>query len=128
MPETDSPPVTVLVVDDYEDIRQLLRFMLETCGYLVLEAENGQTALDLACERCPDLILMDVDMPVLDGLSATRRLRETEGVRHIPVIIITAHSHEQYRPAAFAAGCTEFHSKPINFDDLVLMMHRCMAT
>ena len=86
---------TIIVVDDCADIREMLRFMLERRGYLVLEAENGQAAVELAKQECPDLILMDLHMPVLDGLSATRLLRELDELCDVPIIAVSAHARER---------------------------------
>jgi CheY-like chemotaxis protein len=109
---------TVMVVDDNEDLREMLRFMVERLGYTVVEAENGLEAIDIASRRCPDLILMDLSMPVMDGIEATRLLREIEDMCHIPIIAISANRKEQSQDAALAAGCNEYLTKPVNFHQL----------
>ncbi len=127
MAEHSSRKHTIIIADDCEDIRLMMRLMLEVRGYLVLEAENGAAAIELALRNRPDLILMDIDMPVLDGLSATKRLRDTEELRHIPVIVVTANAPEKCRTEVFAAGCNEFLSKPINFGVLDRLMQNLLT-
>lgn len=110
--------LTVMVVDDNEDLREMLRYMVERLGYRVVEAENGHEAIEIARHRCPDMILMDLNMPVLDGLAATRLLREIETVSHVPIVAISANRREQSQAAALAAGCNEYLTKPVNFHQL----------
>jgi two-component system cell cycle response regulator DivK len=108
----------IMVVDDNEDLREMLRFMVERLGYQVVEAENGRVAIEIARRRCPDLILMDLSMPVMDGLAATRLLREIEHMCKVPIIAISANRREQSQADAFAAGCNEYMTKPVNFHQL----------
>ena len=110
--------LTVMVVDDNEDLREMLRYMVERLGYRVVEAENGREAIELARHKCPDLILMDLSMPVMDGFAATRRLRQIEEVSHVPIVAITANRKEQSQADALAAGCNEYLTKPVNFHQL----------
>lgn len=110
--------LTVMVVDDNEDLREMLRFMVERLGYQVVEAENGREAVEIARRRCPDLILMDLSMPVMDGFAATRLLREIEDMCHVPIVAISANRREQSQTDAFAAGCNEYLTKPVNFHQL----------
>jgi two-component system, cell cycle response regulator DivK len=105
----------IMVVDDDADIRLMMRVLLEDDGYCVLEAENGQRAVEIAERGCPDLILMDLSMPVLDGFAATRRLRELTDLCHVPIIAITAHDTPEHRTNASAAGINEYLTKPIDF-------------
>ncbi|MDQ3258344.1 MAG: response regulator [Acidobacteriota bacterium] len=114
----------VMVVDDLTETRLLLRKLLEESGWRVVEAVNGRDALEVAAHTQPALILMDLNMPVLDGFSATLHLRGVEGMRHVPVIAITAHDSEEFRAAARAVGCAEFVVKPIDFDRLTILMER----
>lgn len=109
---------TVMVVDDNEDLREMLRFMVERLGYTVVEAENGHEAIEIARRKCPDLILMDLCMPVMDGFATTRLLREIEDMCHVPIIAISANRKEQSQDAALAAGCNEYLTKPVNFHQL----------
>lgn len=114
MPENNGAGPTVIVVDDCADIRDLLRYTLEMRGCCVLEAENGREAVELAQRECPNLILMDLNMPVLDGLAAARILRGLAGMCDVPIIAISANGIESHRAAAFAAGCNEYLTKPVD--------------
>lgn len=107
----------VLVVDDYEDTRDLIRFLLEMYGYEVSEATNGIEALESVNRQVPDLILMDISMPRMDGLTAARKIRSQPRFAKLPIIAITAQS-EGFRKPAMEAGCDALISKPIDIDDL----------
>jgi CheY-like chemotaxis protein len=109
---------TILVVDDFDDTRLLLRTWLERKGYRVVEAENGIEAVRQAENACPDLIIMDVEMPELDGLEATRQIRSVAELKDIPVVAVSAYGAEQFRSEALAAGCNEYVSTPFEPDDL----------
>ncbi|MBA2727313.1 MAG: response regulator [Parachlamydiaceae bacterium] len=108
---------TILVAEDIEDSRQLMKVVLEMFGYIVIEAENGQQAVKSAAELHPDLILMDMSMPILDGLSATKAIRKFNGKTKIPIIAVTAFG-KQYYDLAIEAGCNDLISKPVDFDTL----------
>jgi CheY-like chemotaxis protein len=127
MLENNGVAPTVIVVDDCEDIRQVLRYVLEGRGCRVLEAENGLAAVELARRECPDLILMDLNMPVLDGLAATRLLRGLDGLCGVPVIAISAYPKESCQADAYAAGCNEYISKPVDFDELGYLLNSLLA-
>jgi len=101
---------TVLIVDDFDDTRLLLRTWLERRGFRVVEAENGLQAIDQADTELPDLIIMDMQMPGLDGLSATRRIRKSHD--SVPILAVSAYGAEQYRELALAAGCNDYVSTP----------------
>lgn len=105
----------VLVVDDNEDTRFLLRAVLERRGLEVMEAEDGEQAIQAAERFWPDLILMDGSLPRLDGLSATRRIREHESLRQVPIIFLSGHATSDFRASALAAGCDDYLIKPIDF-------------
>ncbi|HEY0098696.1 MAG TPA: response regulator [Pyrinomonadaceae bacterium] len=107
---------SILLVEDFEDSRYMMRMLLEMSGYRVLEAADGRRAVELAREECPDLVLMDLSLPVLDGLSATREIRRMDNISNLPVIALTAHGTEEFQDAALTAGCDEFVTKPIDFD------------
>ncbi|HZG50600.1 MAG TPA: response regulator [Pyrinomonadaceae bacterium] len=106
---------TVLVVDDSGDIRELIRMMLQMKNCLVVEAVNGQEAVELAPQVCPNLILMDLSMPVLDGYEATRRIKAQNKMQDIPIVAVSAFCDVENRHKAVAAGCIECVSKPIDF-------------
>ena len=102
----------ILVVEDQEDNRRILRDMLTNAGYEVIEADNGGEALPSATANHPDLILMDIQLPVLDGYEATRRLKADPAVRAIPVIVITSYALSGDEGKARAAGCDDYVTKP----------------
>ncbi len=103
---------TILVVDDFDDTRLLLRTWLEKKGFRVIEAQNGRQAVVEAESARPDLIIMDVEMPELDGLSATRQIRKVEALGEVPVLAVSAYGADQFRLEALAAGCNEYLSTP----------------
>ena len=103
---------TILVVDDFDDTRLLLRTWLERRGFRVVEAEDGIEAIQLAASEAPDLIIMDMEMPQLDGLAATRRIRQLEDLRKVPIVAVSAYGADQFRALALAAGCDEYVSTP----------------
>jgi two-component system, cell cycle response regulator DivK len=107
---------TVLVVEDNEDIRRMVRVMLEASGYGVVEAKNGREAVELAPEVHPDLILMDLSMPVLDGYEATRQIHGRPDLHGVPIVAVSAHRDARQRQKALAAGCIECLGKPVDFD------------
>ena len=109
---------TILVVDDFDDTRLLLRTWLRKKGYRVIEAENGVEAIAKAQEAKPDLIIMDVEMPELDGLSATRQIRLLKDVGELPIVAVSAYGADQFREPALAAGCNEYMSTPFEPDEL----------
>ena len=116
----------VLVVEDYDDSREFIKFLLEEYGFDVVEATNGYEALEALKEQAPDLVLMDISMPVMDGLTAARRIREQKEYRTLPIIAITAQS-ENVRGPAIEAGCNALLSKPLDFDDLKPVLKRYLA-
>ena len=109
---------TILIVDDFDDTRLLLRTWLQKKGFRVVEAENGIRAVAAAESVRPDLIIMDVEMPELDGLAATRKIRELKGFEAIPIVAVSAYGADQYRDHALAAGCNEYVSTPFEPDEL----------
>ena len=118
---------TVLVVEDFDETRFMLKVLLESSGYRVLEAVNGQQAIETARREHPDLILMDIGLPVIDGFAATRRIREDARLREIPIVAVTAHTSPEYRNQAIAAGCDEYVPKPIDFDLLEKVLNRFLS-
>jgi CheY-like chemotaxis protein len=108
----------VLVVDDVIDNLVLISLDLQKCGYKVVTASNGEEAVRVASISQPDLILMDIGMPGLDGLGATRQIKDQPTVQGIPIIAVTAFSTEGFRRAAYDAGFDGYLTKPIDFDRL----------
>ena len=104
--------LTVLVVDDFDDTRLLLRTWFERRGFRVIEAENGVEAIKRAETEAPDLIIMDMQMPYLDGLSATRQIRTVKALVSVPIVAVSAYGADQFRELALAAGCNEYVSTP----------------
>lgn len=119
-------PPTVMVVEDFEDNRFMMRRLLEMSGYRVLEAINGEEAVELAEREHPSLILMDLSLPLLDGLAATRRIREVEELRQIPIVAVSAHDTADFHAEALAAGCNDYVTKPIDFDQLEALLTRLL--
>ena len=109
---------TILVVDDFDDTRLLLRTWLQKKGYRVIEAENGKQAVAKAASSQPDLIIMDVEMPELDGLSATRKIRTLANSEELPIVVVSAYGADQFRADALAAGCNEYVSTPFEPEQL----------
>lgn len=123
----DRPGATVMVVDDYADTRRVVRWMLEQKGYRVLEAGDGRQAVDAARAERPDLILMDLTMPHVDGFEAARTIRGSEGLAQVPIIAVTAHDMASSREGAHAAGCDLFISKPIDFSRLNVLIEKLLS-
>jgi CheY-like chemotaxis protein len=113
---------TVLVVDDYADTREFIRTLLEIKGCRVLEATNGQEAVDIASQTQLSFILMDLEMPVLNGFEATREILSRPSTKDIPIIAFSANCSGDRRDRASAAGCLECYQKPVEFsliDELI---------
>jgi CheY-like chemotaxis protein len=127
MGERNIGEQTVLVVEDFEDNRFMMRRLLEMSGFRVIEAVNGLQAVELAAAEQPDIILMDLSLPMLDGLAATRRIREQGGLKRVPIIAVSAHDSADFHAEALAAGCNEYVTKPIDFDRLVELLDRILA-
>ena len=116
MTEKDSRDRTILVVEDAEDARYLMRLELERLGYLVIEAEDGKRAVEMALADRPDIILMDLSLPIMDGFAATEKIRATDGLEGVPIIAVTAHQETDFRAGAKAAGFDAYVTKPIDID------------
>lgn len=118
---------TIMVVEDYDDTRLLLRQALEVKGYRVLEAINGQEAVELSMLEHPDLILMDLDLPILDGIAATQRIRQQSEMTRVPIIAVTAYPMSYTRVKAFAKGCNGYLAKPIDLTELQELVARYLS-
>lgn len=116
--KADRGQRTILVVDDFDDTRLLLRTWLQRKGFRVVEAEDGNQAIAAAESQRPDLIIMDVEMPELDGLAATRKIRELRDLRALPIVAVSAYGADQYREHALKAGCNEYVSTPFEPQEL----------
>ena len=122
-----SAPV-VMLVEDFRDTREMMRHMLETQGCRVVEASNGQEAIELSQRGGLDLVLMDLNMPVLDGFNATLRIREYEPTRDVPVVAVTAFDSVESRAAAGAVGCCDYVVKPLDVENLATLLRRLLPS
>ena len=114
----ETEPLTVLLVEDTEDNRFMMRRLLEMAGYHVIEAMNGEEAVKLAKTGSPRLILMDLSLPVIDGLAATRLIRKLPELESVPIIAVSAHDTSDFQSEAIEAGCNSYVTKPIDFNEL----------
>jgi two-component system cell cycle response regulator DivK len=124
-PQSEEP--LVLVVEDYQDAREMYCAYLQFSGYRVAEATNGLEAIEKALELMPDIILMDLALPKVDGWEATRRLKSDERTKHIPIVALTGHALSGFADGARAAGCDAFVTKPCLPDALVAEVRRMLA-
>ena len=119
---------TVLLVEDTEDNRQMMRRLLEMSGYRVVEATNGREAVEVASEQRPRIILMDLSLPFIDGLAATRRIRSLPGLRNVPIIAVSAHDTADFHSEALAAGCNAYITKPVDYSELEAVVNHLLLT
>lgn len=124
--DTESPQPLVLVVEDYQDAREMYAAYLSFSGYRVAEATNGLEAIEKTIELMPDIILMDLALPRMDGWEATRRLKLDERTRHIPIVALTGHALAGFAEGARQAGCDAFVTKPCLPDALVAEIQRML--
>jgi len=117
----------VLIVDDYPDAREMYSEYLQYSGFDVIEAENGMEALAKAADKSPDIILMDLSLPVMDGWEATRRLKADERTSAIPVVALTGHALAGISEGAMRAGCDAFVTKPCLPEDLVKEIRKVLS-
>jgi two-component system cell cycle response regulator DivK len=117
----------ILVVEDQEDNRQILRDLLGNAGYEPTEAENGEEAIAAVAKRRPDLILMDIQLPVMDGYEATRRIRTNPDLKSVPIIAVTSYALTGDEDKARAAGCNGYVSKPYSPRDLLAKVRSYLA-
>jgi CheY-like chemotaxis protein len=121
-------PQVVVVADDSEALRHIWRIGLNHSGFDVIEATTGAEALHLATRHRPAAVVMDLAMPVMDGLEATRRLKQDRRTMDLPVVMVTAHTSPEHRRAAADAGCAAFLCKPTDWDDLIAELRRVLAS
>jgi CheY-like chemotaxis protein len=117
----------VLVVEDYQDAREMYAAYLSFSGYRVAEATNGIEAIEKTVELMPDIILMDLALPRMDGWEATRRLKENERTKHIPIVALTGHALAGHAEGARQAGCDAFVTKPCLPDALLEEIQRMLS-
>lgn len=118
---------TVLLVEDTEDNRQMMHRLLEMSGYRVVEAINGREAVEVATQVRPQIILMDLSLPFIDGLAATRRIRSLPGMSKVPIIAVSAHDSADFHHEALEAGCDAYITKPIDYPQLEDTVNRLLA-
>lgn len=116
-------PKKILIAEDYADTRSFMKFLIESYGFEALEAIDGQEAVEKVREQRPDLVLMDLAMPIMDGLAATRVIRGFDEMSRLPIIAVTAHG-ESYYKQALEAGCDDLINKPLDFEALKPVLHQ----
>lgn len=116
--ETEKNEKTLLLVEDTEDNRFMMRRLLEMEGYRVVEARNGEEAVNVAKNEKPALILMDLSLPIIDGLAATKLIRRIPEFKDVPIIAVSAHDIADFQEEALTAGCNSYITKPIDFGEL----------
>jgi CheY-like chemotaxis protein len=114
MVERDSKDRTVLVVEDGEDTRLFMRLELESFGFIVFEAADGRSAVDVALREHPDVILMDLTLPLMDGFAAAKQIRKSQKLKDVPIIAVTAHQETDFRSGARESGFDAYVTKPID--------------
>jgi two-component system phosphate regulon response regulator PhoB len=117
----------ILLVEDFDDTRLMMRLWLERRGYRVIEAETGEEAITLARREAPDLIIMDVMMPGMNGLDATHRIRQYQALRETPIVAVSAYGNDEYRGLALEAGCDEYVSTPFEPSELAELITNMLA-
>jgi CheY-like chemotaxis protein len=117
----------ILVVDDAADNVAVISLALQQQGYKVVTASNGEDAVRVAEQTRPNLVLMDINLPELDGLGATRRILENEALREVPVVVVTAFGTEGFQRAAYDAGASGYLTKPIDLDRMTQLVARLLS-
>ena len=118
---------TIMLVEDSVDTRYVLSLYLQEQGYSVVTAENGEVAVEVARKNCPDLILMDLNMPLMDGLAATEQIRECQDLcKDVPILALTAYDTYGMKDAALEAGCNGYITKPMDFERLNNIVSRVL--
>ena len=119
---------TILLVEDHQEIWDFLSRRLKRRGYEVVVAQDGQEGLDKARSDKPDLLLLDMNLPVMDGWTVAQTLKGDEATKRIPIIALTAHAMSGDRDKAIAAGCDDYHAKPVDFSQLLNQVEAALAT
>jgi len=117
----------ILLVEDFDDTRLMMKMWLERHGYRVIEAETGEEAITLAQQEAPDLIIMDMMMPGMNGLDATQQIRQYQALRRTPIVAVSAYGVDEYRRLALEAGCNEYVSTPFEPTALAELITRLLA-
>jgi len=117
----------ILVVEDHADTREMLKTILEMQNFSVLEAVDGEAGLQVAVDEQPDLILMDLTLPHVDGLTATKAIRKRKDIGDVPIIFLSARAEPAGKTSAFEAGCNDYLTKPLKLDDVLLTVRRWLG-
>jgi CheY-like chemotaxis protein len=117
----------ILIAEDFDENRIALKLMLRFAGFEALEACDGRQAVEMVRSERPDLVLMDISLPVIDGLQATREIRADTEFARLPIIIVSAHDNQETTHEAFTAGGTDYISKPIDFDELKKLIEKHLS-
>jgi two-component system cell cycle response regulator DivK len=117
----------ILIIEDQEDNRVIMRDLLSSAGYALIEAVDGEEGVKLACSERPDLILMDIQLPVLDGYEATRRIRAVAELKSTPIIAVTSYALSGDEAKTRAAGCNSYVAKPFSPRELLAMVRRYLS-
>ena len=126
--DTEGEVVTVLLVEDTEDNRQMMRRLLEMSGFRVVEALNGREAVEVAAVVKPEIILMDLSLPFVDGLAATRQIRKLPGLRDVPIVAVSAHDTADFHNLALDAGCNAYVTKPVHYPELEDLVNSLLSS
>ena len=118
---------TILLVEDFDDTRLMMKMWLQRNGYLVIEAETGEEAVTIAQRELPDLIIMDMMMPGMNGLDATQQIRQYHSLDQTPIVAVSAYGADEYRKIALEAGCDEYVSTPFNPSDLAELIKELLS-
>jgi two-component system cell cycle response regulator DivK len=119
---------TILLVEDHQEIWDFLSRRLKRRGYEVVVAQDGQEGLDKARAEQPDLLLLDMNLPVMDGWTVAQELKGDEATKRIPIIALTAHAMSGDRDKAIAAGCDDYHAKPVDFSHLLNQIEAALTS
>jgi two-component system, cell cycle response regulator DivK len=126
--DKDGEVITVLLVEDTEDNRQMMRRLLEMSGFRVVEALNGREAVQVATEVKPNIILMDLSLPFVDGLAATRQIRCLPQLSDVPIVAVSAHDTADFHRMALDAGCNAYVTKPVHYPELEELVNSLLPT
>jgi two-component system, cell cycle response regulator DivK len=126
--DTEGEVVTVLLVEDTEDNRQMMRRLLEMSGFHVVEALNGREAVEVAAEVKPGIILMDLSLPFVDGLAATRQIRKLPELSDVPIVAVSAHDTADFHSLALDAGCNAYVTKPVHYPELEDLVNSLLSS
>jgi two-component system cell cycle response regulator DivK len=122
-----NSPKRVLLVEDFEDSRTGLKKLLEMEGYEVIEAADGEQAIEAAFNSKPDIILMDLSLPVIDGFSATKKIKEDAAMNGVPIVALSAYEPGDVQRMVAKAGCVDFVTKPVDFSALLAVMAKYLS-